>query len=409
MAEPRGMAAVGRGWLPCLRTLVASLAACLSLAVPGLAHAASNADPAKLAIANLESQCTPAAVQAAASRLPIRMTVGRIANGPNFEGGTKYVAATAKRPGYCQITGTVVTNPKTGKTANFLATLPETWNRKYLQFGCFGHCGFFSLNDATSPVVTIIAQGYPGQILEKGYASFGTDEGHVGASGGDWAIKGPGQVDEDAITDFYWRANKTLAQAGKAFTRAFYAQASGRSQRIAYAYFCGCSGGGRDALVAASYFPEEFDGIIAGSPYFGPSSAFQVVGTYLATLRSPGADVTPALIAQIDPIVKAQCDPLDGVKDGLIQNPAACNFRASRDLPRCADDQPGPNCFTRAQLETISALLTAVTDKEGRLVQPGYSPSEVQSFFRVGKRPADINAPVPWDESRQRRRSRPAR
>ena len=127
-------------------------------------------------------------------------------------------------------------------------------------------------------------------------------------------------------------------------------------------------------------------------------SAFQVVGTYLATLRSLGADVPPALVAQIDPIVKAQCDALDGVKDGLIQNPAACNFRASRDLPRCADDQPGPDCFTRAQVETISALLTAVTDKEGRLVQPGYSPSEVQSFFRVGKRPADINAPVPWDE-----------
>jgi feruloyl esterase len=398
MSEPTGVPAGGRDWLPSVRKLVASLAVCLSFTVPGLAHAASNPEPAKLAIADLASFCTPAAVQAAASRLPTRMTVGRIANGPNFEGGVKYVAATAKRPGYCQVTGTIVTNPKTGKTANFLATLPDAWNRKYLQFGCFGHCGFFSLNDATSPVVTIVAQGYPGQILEKGYASFGTDEGHTGASGGDWAIKGPGQVDEDAITDFYWRANKTLAQAGKAFTRAFYAQASGRSQRIAFAYFCGCSGGGRDALVAASYFPEEFDGIIAGSPYGnGANAAYQVVGTYLATLRSPDADVPPALVAQIDPIVKDQCDAVDGVRDGLIQNPAACDFRAERDLPKCADDKPGASCFTRAQVETISALLTAVTDHEGRLVQPGYAVSEVLPFFRVGKRPADINAPVPWD------------
>ena len=370
----------------------------LSLSLATTAHAEGAPAPAKVAIADLASACTPAAVSAVAAQLPFRMTPGEVANGPKFAGGTKYVAPTATRPGYCQITGTVVTNPKTGKTANFLATLPDSWNRKYFQFGCFGHCGFFSLNDATSPVVTIIAQGYPGEILEKGYASFGTDEGHMGAGGGDWAIKGPGQVDDDAITDFYWRANKTLAQAGKAFTRAFYAQASGQPQRIAFSYFCGCSGGGRDALVAAAYFPEEFDGIIAGSPYFGPSSAFQIVGTYLATLRSPGADVPPALIAQIDPIVKAQCDAVDGVKDGLIQNPAACNFRASRDLPKCEGDQPGPNCFTRAQIETISALLTGITDREGRLVQPGYSPSEVQSFFRTGQRPADISAPVPWDE-----------
>ena len=366
----------------------------------GLAVAATPAVPAMVMVANFADACTPAKVQAAAARIPDRMAIGTIANGPKFVGGTKYVAATAQRPAFCQITGTVVTNPETGKTANFLATLPAAWNRKYLQFGCFSHCGFFSLNDATSPVVTIVAQGYPGEILEQGYVSFGTDEGHSGPTGGEWAIKGPGKVDDDAITDFLWRADKSLARAGKAFTRAFYEQASGRSQKIAYAYFCGCSGGGRDAMVAASYVPEEFDGIIAGSPYYnGANAGIQLVGTYLATLRSAGADVPPALIAQIDPIVKAQCDALDGVTDGLIQNPAACNFRASRDLPKCAEDLPGPNCFTRAQVETISALLTAVTDKQGRLIQPGYAVGEIQPFFRTGKRPTDINDPAPWDNN----------
>lgn len=383
-------------WLARLRRLATGVAIGGALAAAGTASAAPAPD--KVAFEDLPSACTPAAVQAVMGHLPYRMAVGQIADGPKLEGGTHYVAATATRPAYCQITGTVVTNPATGKTANFLATLPAAWNRKYLQFGCFGHCGFFSINDAASPLVTIVAQGYPGQILEKGYASFGTDEGHVGASGGEWAIKGPGKVDDDALTDFFWRADKVLAQAGKAFTRAFYAKGSGHAQRITYAYFCGCSGGGRDAMVAAAYFPEEFDGILAGSPYLnGANGAFQVVGTYLATLRSAGADVSPALVAQIDPIVKAQCDALDGVKDGLIQNPAACNFRAGRDLPKCADDQPGPNCFTRAQVETISALVTGVTDQDGRLIQPGYAVGEIQPFFRVGKRPADIAAPVPWD------------
>ena len=111
----------------------------------------------------------------------------------------------------------------------------------------------------------------------------------------------------------------------------------------------------------------------------------------------PGADVPPSLIAQIDPIVKAQCDAVDGVKDGLIQNPAACNFRAERDLPRCAEDKPGSACFTRAQVETISTVLTALTDREGRVIQPGFAVSEILPVFREGARPADVNAPVDWD------------
>jgi feruloyl esterase len=379
---------------------IAGLALFVTLAQAGAAHAAGQPVLARVTVSDLAAACSPAGVQAVAARLPYGMVIKPIPNGPNLAGGTKYVPATAQRPGYCQVTGSFVTNPKTGKTAHFLATLPDAWNRKYLQFGCFAHCGFFSLNDATSPLVTIVAQGYPGQILEKGYASFGTDQGHMGQSAGSWAIKGPGQVDQDAIDDFLYRSNQTLARAGKAFTKAFYAQATGRRQRIAWSYFCGCSGGGRDALVAASYFPEEFDGIIAGSPYANMAGvATQIVGNYLATLRSPLADVPPGLVAQIDPIVKAQCDAKDGVRDGLIQNPAACDFRAQRDLPRCSDDRGGANCFTAAQIETISTLLTAVTDHEGRVIQPGYAVSEILPSFREGARPVDIATKDPWDDS----------
>ena len=121
-------------------------------------------------------------------------------------------------------------------------------------------------------------------------------------------------------------------------------------------YFSGCSGGGRDAFVAASYFPEEFDGIIGGSAYNLAGVGFQAGGSAVATLRSVDADVPPALVSKIDPIVKAQCDQLDGVEDGLIQNPAACDFRPERDLPRCDGKTPPDQCFTQAQIETISTL-----------------------------------------------------
>ena len=311
-------------------------------------------------------------------------------------GGTHFVAATQNLPAFCQVSGSFVTNPKTGKTSNFLATFPAEWNGKYLQMGCSGHCGQFAVSNPATAAVTVTNQGYPGQIIHKGYAAFATDEGHVGFGGGSWAVKGPGQVDEDAIEDFYYRSDKVLAQIGKKITVAFYSQATKSPQKLARSYFSGCSGGGRDAFVAASYFPEEFDGIVGGSAYNLAGVGLQAGGIAVAALRSEDADVPAALVAKIDPIVKAKCDKLDGVEDGLIQNPAACDFRPERDLPRCDGKTPADQCFTQAQIETISTVLTAVTDEHGKVVQPGYSVSELQPSFRMPTRPKDLSAKDPW-------------
>jgi feruloyl esterase len=356
--------------------------------------------PAADKVPNLAAACRPEAVQAVASRLGGAVTVGETADGPKFPSGVKYVAAAGTLPAYCQVTGSFVTNPKTGKTANFLATLPANWNGKYLQYGCFGHCGGIILNDAASPMVTIIAQGVPGEAIRKGYASFGTDEGHAGMSWATWAVKGPGKVDQDAIEDFYYRADKVLAGVGKKLTTAFYGQALGAPQTIERAYFQGCSGGGRDGLVAATFFPEAFDGIIAGAPYANMMGvSIQGSGIALATIRSPGADIAPELAAKIAPIVLANCDAADGVKDGLIQNPAACDFRPERDLPRCRDGAASGQCFTDEQIKTISTAVTAVTDEQGRVIQPGYSVSDLQpGMFRVKTAPKDPSAAVPWPD-----------
>jgi feruloyl esterase len=79
-----------------------------------------------------------------------------------------------------------------------------------------------------------------------------------------------------------------------------------------------------------------------------------------------------------DQKVKAQCDAVDGVKDGLIQNPAACNFNVERDLPRCSAGAPAGQCFNDAQIETASVIVSGVTDEQGNVVQPGYSISELE-------------------------------
>jgi feruloyl esterase len=350
----------------------------LSLTFAAATGRAVGRDVSPLEVPNLENFCRAETMQTVASALKSTVvTVQPVPDGP-FKGATRYVAATASVPAFCQVTGSFVTNSITGKTANFLATFPATWNNKYLQLGCSGLCGQFYVSDPSTPAITVTAQGYPGQIISKGYAVFSTDEGHVGMSA-DWAVKGSGQVDEDAITDLYYRADKVLAQMGKEFATAFYAGMSSSPRKITRAYFSGCSGGGHDAFVAVAHFPEEFDGIIAGAPANYVGLPFALSGIAAAMARTPDAKISPALAALIDPIVKKQCDALDGVKDGLIQNPAACNFRPDRDLPRCEDDEPGAQCFTTAQINTVSTVISAVTDEHGNVVQPGFTVSELQT------------------------------
>lgn len=350
----------------------------------------------------LAARCAPGPVQAILDGLGTRATAGRIANqpGPFFADGTRFTPAQGGLPAHCQVTGSYVTNPATGRTANFLATFPENWNGKYLQLGCAGHCGTFAVSNPAMFTITITNQGLPGDIIRKGYAAFATDQGHTVMTGGTWAIKGPGQVDDEAITDFFWRASKVLTRFGKQFTSAFYAREAGAPAPISRSYFNGCSGGGRDALVAASYFPEEFDGIIAGSPYASDGRLFHLAGTGLASLRTPDAGISQPLLDLFNRTVTAQCDGVDGVKDGLIQNPAACNFRPERDLPRCQGGAAAGQCFTPAQIETLSVVLTAVTDETGKIVGPAYAVSELQNAFAPVAAPTDPQGDDPWPEAR---------
>jgi feruloyl esterase len=384
-------------WAPAVSASL-GLTLCSAAARAAPAQASAATVPAVTA-ADLQSFCQTDKVQAIAASLSgTKVVVKQIEEPLTFRGGTRFVAARGTVPAFCQVQGSFVTNPTTGKTANFLATLPVKWNGKYLQLGCSGHCGNFAVNNPVTPLVTITTQGYPGQIMIKGYAAFATDEGHVGFEGGTWAAKGPGRVDEDAITDFYYRADKVLSRMGKDFTTAFYAARNGTPRAIARAYFNGCSGGGRDAFVAASYFPEDFDGIIGGSAYNLMGRGIHAVATSIVTLRSPDAMVSDAQLALVEKIVQAQCDAQDGVKDGLIQNPAACNFNPARDLPKCVGDTPGGECFTKAQVETISTVLSATTDEHGKMVQPGYSVSELQSAFAPPRPPKDPTSADPWPD-----------
>src|SRR5262245_62004083 len=112
--------------------LLAGLTAMTAVTAVAFAGNATST-PTTTAAADLEARCQSEPLQQVAAKLARGVLVKQIPNGPQFAGGVKYVAAAGKTPAYCQVTGSYLTNPKTGKTANFIATFPAQWNGKYLQ------------------------------------------------------------------------------------------------------------------------------------------------------------------------------------------------------------------------------------------------------------------------------------
>jgi feruloyl esterase len=124
------------------RAFAALASACLTLALGAacVAQSPSETSVGSPVSTDLTALCQPEAVQAVASGLANGVTIAQIDNGPRLPGGVRYAAAAGDLPAYCQVTGRFVTNPATGKTANFLAAFPANWNGKYL------HLHFHNLN-----------------------------------------------------------------------------------------------------------------------------------------------------------------------------------------------------------------------------------------------------------------------
>jgi len=347
---------------------------------------------APAALATIPS-CTNAAAVAAA---PTGVTVADI---PNLSGipqlpmTTNGVADIPENffgpgsPEYCLVTGTVITNTDSGKTVHFGALLPAPshWNGKFMGFGCTGNCG------AVFNFEVLVAN-----IFIKGYPVWTTDEGHLRTTV-DWPINSPGVLNEDAVTDFAYRGLHTTIVAGKQFTLNFY-----NASKISFSYFQGCSGGGRDGMVEVSRFPEDFDGALVGDPYFLDSNI--TIKDATAQLRAQDALLSSAQLALASQIVTQQCDAVDGVKDGLIQNPALCSFNPETDLPRCSGTTSGSTCFTQNQIDSLTNILTATTDQYGSVIYPGHSVSnlhdiqgpDLAQWAGIKVQPSNLTGPEPW-------------
>jgi hypothetical protein len=199
--------------------------------------------------------------------------------------------------------------------------------------------------------------------LLRGFAAAGTDDGHAGTiTDGLWAIGHP-----EKVIDFGYRAVHETSVQAKVILREFYGKDPAQS------YFVGCSNGGREALMEAQRFPADFHGIVAGAPANSWTHLnFRSLWNERAMLDNPAAYISPAKLAVLQNAALAQCDALDGVKDGLIQNPRACRFDPA--VVQCKDADT-PACLTAAQVEAVKKIYGPVIDsRTGAWISPGYSP-----------------------------------
>jgi len=283
--------------------------------------------------------------------------------------------AAGATPEFCDVFGAVTTTGQGAPDglAQFEMQLPANWNHKFYFKGIGGFAGIAVVAfGADNPVDAA-------QALPKGYATVITDTGHTGhglnaqdftgiVTDARWALNPDGSPNEAALTDYYFRATHDVTVAGKQLVEGFYGQG-----KIREAYFDGCSNGGRMALMEASRFPDDFDGIVAGDPFMSIRS---IAGgpNFHKQQFSPDAFISFAQLAMIDQAVLASCDALDGVKDGLIQNPAACNFAPKSLLCKMGQTT---NCLTAEQVTTLTAYFTGGRDDDGNVVYPGFTVSDL--------------------------------
>jgi hypothetical protein len=229
--------------------------------------------------------------------------------------------------------------------------LPTKWNGRFYMFGNGGWAG--EAFDAASRAVNHM------RALRAGFATASTDTGHSAAlePGASFALN------RQKLLDYGFRSLHVTAKAAKLLVRSYYGANPSKS------YFDGCSQGGRQGLTIAQRFPNDFDGIIAGAP------ALYNTGNMISRaywMQGMGVNPFPAAkLGLLAERVYAKCDVADGLKDGLVDDPLGCGFKATQDLPRCAEGKNEPGCFTVSEIASAARIYSDIF-RQGKRYFPGW-------------------------------------
>lgn len=301
----------------------------------------------------------PAAAQALAAGAP----VGR--GGRGGAPGGRGAAPPLLLPAYCRVA--MVLTPSSDSHIEMELWLPEAadWNGKFQAVGNGGWAG-----SITFPSMA--------QALREHYATASNDTGHTGQD----PIFGLGHPEK--LVDFAWRANHEMTVQSKAIINAYYGKASRLN------YWNGCSTGGRQALMEATKFPADFDGVIAGAPANWQTHLHAWdMNVAVTAIKNPGMFMTRGKLETLHNAVLAQCDAMDGVKDGIVSEPRKCKFDPSVLLCKGADTD---SCLTQEQVEGAKLVYAAARKKDGTYIFPGKEPGSepVWSQLNPAKAPVSL-------------------
>jgi pimeloyl-ACP methyl ester carboxylesterase len=247
----------------------------------------------------------------------------------------------AKLPAFCRVALSVAPQIR------IEVWLPKDgWNGRYRGEGGGGYAGQISYGG--------LAAG-----IQAGYATASTDTGHPASAGGTFALNPDGTLNRQLIADFAERSLRELAVKAKAIIKAYYGSAP------TFSYWNGCSTGGRQGLMAAQRFPEDYDGAVIGAPAinwdrFIPSELWpQIVMN-----KTAGGPISSSKLTAVTRAAVAACDASDGVSDGIINDPRKCAYDPSALTCKAGDDPA--SCLSPQEAEAVRKIWNGPTTASGQ-------------------------------------------
>jgi feruloyl esterase len=252
-------------------------------------------------------------------------------------------------PAFCRVVA--LAKPTSDSAITIEIWLPASgWNGRLQGLGNGGFAGL------------IDHQGL-GTSMRAGNVATATDTGHTGSPiDAGWALGHP-----EKIADFGHRGIHEMTRVARAVIQAHYGKAPQHS------YFAGCSDGGREALMEAQRYPEDYDGILAGAPANNWTGLLSLSAYDTQALTADASSfIPPVKIATIANAVNDACDAVDGVKDGVLNDPRGCHFDPA--TIQCKTSEDSDKCLTAAQVSALKKLYGGVHDSHGREIHAGYLP-----------------------------------
>jgi feruloyl esterase len=294
-------------------------------------------------------------------------------------------------PAHCRVQGSL--NDRTGidgkpYAVGFEVRLPQSWNGKFFFQGGAG------TNGILVPALGDLLNTTESNALSQGYAVASTDGGHnTGQSDATFG------VDPQARLDYGYNAVGVTTQTAKQIITRRYGRAPDRS------YLMGCSNGGRDAMVAATRFADQFDGMVAGDPGFNlPKAAIAEQWDTQQFMAAGGGQLPKDAFPQsvMDAVanrILAKCDALDGAVDGMVNNRSACQsaFNLDTDVPICTG-APDGTCVTAPQKAALKKVFAGAMNSAGQSLYASWpwDPGIAGANWRFWKLDAGF-APLPFN------------